>query len=55
MFGGGDARSLPIFLSEMQQIKRDYPQVAVYVMSDVNSYYEKQGYAEVGTIFAVEL
>lgn len=39
----------------MQQIKRDYPQVAVYVMSDVNFYYEKQGYAEVGTIFAVEL
>lgn len=39
----------------MQQIKRDYPQMAVYVMSDVNSYYEKLGYAEVGTIFAVEL
>lgn len=38
----------------MEQVCRDYPDETVYVMSDVNPYYEKLGYQTEGTIFIVK-
>jgi ribosomal protein S18 acetylase RimI-like enzyme len=38
----------------MEQIYRDYSDVPVYVMSDVNPYYEKLGYEVEGSIFVVK-
>jgi hypothetical protein len=35
------------------QAAADYAQQPVYVMSDVDPYYEKQGYQRVGSIFEV--
>lgn len=35
----------------MECIYKDYPDRIVYVMSDVDEYYEKQGYRREGTIF----
>lgn len=37
----------------MEQVCRDYPGSTVYVMSDVNPYYESLGYAIEGSIFIV--
>ncbi|WP_249023757.1 GNAT family N-acetyltransferase [Enterococcus canis] len=37
----------------MSQIKQDFPEVAVYVMSDVDPYYEKIGYTRIGSVFEV--
>ncbi len=37
----------------MEQVTRDFPGAPVYVMSDVNLYYEKLGYEVEGTIFIV--
>lgn len=37
----------------MEQACRDFPGAPVYVMSDVNPYYEKLGYGVEGTIFIV--
>ncbi|HPJ01621.1 MAG TPA: GNAT family N-acetyltransferase [Candidatus Limiplasma sp.] len=37
----------------MEQFVKDYPGQAVYVLSDVDPYYEKLGYPSVGTVFAV--
>lgn len=37
----------------MQCIYRDYPGHVVYVMSDVDPYYEKQGYRREGSVFEV--
>jgi hypothetical protein len=38
----------------MEQVCADFPNDTVYVMSDVNDYYAKQGYAIEGTIFIVK-
>lgn len=38
----------------MEQVCRDFPDDTVYVMSDVNPYYEKLGYKTEGTIFIVK-
>lgn len=37
----------------MTQVCLDFPDEAVYVMSDVDAYYEKQGYRREGAIFEV--
>jgi hypothetical protein len=37
----------------MEQVCKEYPEQTVYVMSDVDPYYEKQGYQKEGTIFIV--
>lgn len=37
----------------MEFICASYPEEAVYVMSDVDEYYQKQGYRRVGSIFRV--
>lgn len=37
----------------MARVCADYPGNIVYVMSDVDEYYEKQGYRREGTIFEV--
>ncbi len=38
----------------LEQAYHDFPDAPVYVMSDVNHYYEKLGYAVEGTIFIVQ-
>lgn len=38
----------------MEQVCKDFPNQTVYVMSDVDPYYEKQGYQKEGTIFIVK-
>lgn len=37
----------------MECIYKDYPDSIVYVMSDVDGYYKKQGYEREGTVFTV--
>ena len=37
----------------LDKVCTDHPQDTVYVMSDVDGYYEKQGYHRVGSIFEV--
>lgn len=37
----------------MEKVVQAYPEAPVYVMSDVNPYYEKLGYEKEGTIFIV--
>lgn len=37
----------------MEQVCRDYPQSVVYVMSDVDEYYQKLGYQREGSILVV--
>ena len=37
----------------MEKVASDFPNNIVYVMSDVNPYYEKLGYKVAGTIFIV--
>jgi len=39
----------------MERVCKDFPNDTVYVMSDVNPYYEKLGYKKAGTIFIVEV
>jgi ribosomal protein S18 acetylase RimI-like enzyme len=36
------------------QVCNDFPGSAVYAMSDVDPYYEKQGYERIGTVFRVK-
>ena len=38
----------------MSHVAASFPDVPVYVMSDVDSYYEKQGYRRIGSVFQVE-
>lgn len=38
----------------MEQACEDFPDDTIYVMSDVNPYYEKLGYGIAGTIFIVK-
>ncbi|MFY0689937.1 MAG: GNAT family N-acetyltransferase [Cyclobacteriaceae bacterium] len=35
-------------------IKHDHPDLEIYVMSDVDPYYEKMGYQKEGSIFKIE-
>ncbi len=37
----------------LEKVCTDHPQDTVYVMSDVDGYYEKQGYRRVGSVFEV--
>jgi ribosomal protein S18 acetylase RimI-like enzyme len=37
----------------MEEVCADYPEEIVYVMSDVDEYYKKQGYRRIGSIFVV--
>lgn len=39
--------------SLMERVYKDYPHQAIYVMSDVDAYYEKLGYEKEGSIFQV--
>ena len=39
----------------MQRVGEDFADQAVYVMSDVDPYYEKLGYGRVGSIFEVKV
>lgn len=39
----------------MDCVIKDYPEQTVYVMSDVDEYYEKQGYKKEGSVFEVIL
>jgi ribosomal protein S18 acetylase RimI-like enzyme len=38
----------------MEQVRRDFPNQAAYVLSDVDPYYEKLGYQNIGTVFEVK-
>ncbi len=38
----------------MDRVRQDYPDQTVYVMSDVDPYYEKLGYDRAGSIFVVK-
>lgn len=38
----------------MEKVVKDYPHQVVYVMSDVDAYYEKLGYEKAGSIFVVK-
>lgn len=37
----------------LEQIRVDYPDNDIYAMSDVDKYYEKQGYNRIGSIFII--
>jgi ribosomal protein S18 acetylase RimI-like enzyme len=37
----------------MERVLKDFPNQPIYVMSDVDPYYEKLGYRKVGSIFEV--
>lgn len=39
----------------MEQVCRDFPDDMVYVMSDVDPYYQKLGYEKEGTVFRVKM
>lgn len=39
----------------MERVCQDFPDQPVYVMSDVDTYYEKLGYRKEGSIFEVKL
>ena len=39
----------------MERVSADFPEDAIYVMSDVDKYYEKQGYQRIGSIFEVSI
>ena len=38
----------------MERVFKDYPNQSIYVMSDVDPYYEKLGYRREGSIFEVK-
>lgn len=38
----------------MERVCLDFPEQPVYVMSDVDPYYEKQGYQRIGSVFEVK-
>ena len=39
----------------MEQVFKDFPNQPIYVMSDVDPYYEKLGYRREGSIFGVKV
>jgi ribosomal protein S18 acetylase RimI-like enzyme len=41
--------------SLVEKICADYPEDTIYVMSDVDGYYQKLGYSRVGSVFMVEI
>jgi ribosomal protein S18 acetylase RimI-like enzyme len=47
-------RGRQIGKSLMERVCKDFPDQPVYVMSDVDSYYEKLGYRREGSIFEVK-
>jgi ribosomal protein S18 acetylase RimI-like enzyme len=48
-------RGRQIGKSLMERVCQDFPDQTVYVMSDVDAYYEKLGYRTEGTIFEVKV
>lgn len=40
--------------SLMEKVCHDFPEETIYVMSDVDQYYKKNGYHKVGSIFEVK-
>ncbi len=38
----------------MDHVRSEFPHLTVYVMSDVDPYYQKQGYEKIGSIFEVK-
>ncbi len=38
----------------MERVAQDFPNDIIYVMSDINPYYQELGYAKVGTLFIVK-
>ena len=38
----------------MEHIRKLYPDLEIYVMSDVDPYYKKQGYEKIGSIFEIK-
>lgn len=38
----------------LERVYHDYPDQNVYVMSDVDPYYQKLGYAKIGSVFQVK-
>lgn len=48
-------RGREIGKSLMERVCQDFPDQPVYVMSDVDSYYEKLGYRREGSIFEVKM
>ena len=47
-------RGRQIGKSLMERVCQDFPDQPVYVMSDIDQYYEKLGYRRVGSIFEVK-
>ena len=39
----------------MERVCTEFPGMTVYVMSDIDEYYEKQGFRRIGSIFEVSL
>lgn len=48
-----DFRGMGIGRKLMECLYKDYPNQAVYVMSDVDEYYEKVNYKRIGSIYEV--
>jgi ribosomal protein S18 acetylase RimI-like enzyme len=46
-------RGKPIGKALMERVLNDFPNQPIYVMSDVDPYYEKLGYRKVGSIFEI--
>jgi ribosomal protein S18 acetylase RimI-like enzyme len=47
-------RGRQIGKSLMERVFKDFPDQPIYVMSDVDSYYEKLGYSREGSIFKIK-
>jgi len=37
----------------IEQFQHDFPEQSIYIMSDVDIYYEKLGYRRIGSVFQV--
>ncbi len=44
-------RNKKIGRSLLEQVKKDYSDIAIYVLSDEDAYYEKIGYQKIGSVF----
>ena len=47
-------RGRQIDKSLIERVSQDFPDQPVYIMSDIDSYYEKLGYLRVGSIYKVK-